>query len=166
MLNIVTVGGGTGSYAVLSGLKNLSNISISAIVSMADDGGSTGILRRELEVHPMGDIRQCLAALTPNKALHNFMEHRFSKGNLVGHMSGNIFLAALEIATGSFEASLKIATKFLQPKGVVIPVTLDNAELSVLLTTGQKIEDESKINNIDFGWRGQKFGFCRRFAFG
>ena len=143
MKNVVTIGGGTGSYRVLSGIKNIPNISISAIVSMADDGGSTGILRRELGVHPMGDVRQCLAALSADRDMHDFLKYRRSDG----HVAGNLFLADLEKSAGSFEKGLDIAMKVLQIEGTVIPSTLDNAEVGVLLVTGTKIEGESKIND-------------------
>ncbi|HBA45955.1 hypothetical protein A2W67_03155 [Candidatus Nomurabacteria bacterium RIFCSPLOWO2_02_40_28] len=143
--NIVTIGGGTGSYRLLSGLKNITNISIFAVASMADDGGSTGILREKFGVHPMGDIRQCFSALTLNTEMYEFLKHR----NTDGHMIGNWFIAGLEKLTGNFEEALEIATKFLKPKGTIIPVTLDDAQLGVLLTNGQKIEGESKISTSD-----------------
>src|SRR3989344_5330496 len=110
--NIVTIGGGTGSYRLLSGLKNITNISIFAVASMADDGGSTGILREKFGVHPMGDIRQCFSALTLNTEMYEFLKHR----NTDGHMIGNWFIAGLEKLTGNFEEALEIATKFLKPK--------------------------------------------------
>src|SRR3989338_4871222 len=145
MKNIVTIGGGTGSYRVLLGIKNISNISIFAIASMADDGGSSGKLRKERGVLPPGDIRQCLAALTIDEDMRKFMKYRREDG----HMAGNLFLADLEKSMGSFENGLRLAMKFLQTQGTVIPVTFNNAELSVLLNTGQKIEGESKISSID-----------------
>ncbi len=96
MKNIVTVGGGTGSHTLLSGLKNLKNVSLTALVSMADDGGSTGILREELGVLPPGDVRHCLVALSEHSDIvHKLMNYRFSEGKLSGHNFGNIFLAAL-----------------------------------------------------------------------
>ncbi len=145
MKNVVTIGGGTGSYRVLRGIKNISGISISAIVSMADDGGSTGILRKELGVHPMGDARQCLAALTPSKDLHDFLKYRRPDG----HAAGNFFLADLEKSAGSFEKGLDIAMKVLDVKGKIIPSTLDNAELIAILPKGEKVEGESNIISMN-----------------
>jgi len=150
MKNVVTVGGGTGSYGVLAGLKNLPDISISAIVSMADDGGTNGMLRKELGVLPPSDIRQCLVALSDSDELMNkFMRSRFTEGPLAGHSAGSIFLTGLEKITGNFSGAIKEASKILKIKAMVIPVSLDNAELSALLTTGQKVEGESKVSNID-----------------
>src|SRR5664279_903349 len=103
MRNIVTIGGGTGSYTVLSGLKNLEDVSLTALVSMADDGGSTGVLRDELGVLPPGDVRQCLVALSEHSDIvRKLMNYIFENGGLSGHNFGNIFLAALEKVTGNF----------------------------------------------------------------
>ena len=89
---IVTIGGGTGSFTLLSGLKKYP-VDISAVVSMMDDGGSTGILRDELGVLPPGDVRQCLVALSDSsKEMRELMNYRFDKGGLKGHSFGNLFL--------------------------------------------------------------------------
>src|SRR3989338_717350 len=106
MKRIVTIGGGKGSYVVLSGLKNLPNISLTALVSMADDGGSTGILREKWGVMPPGDVRQCLAALSGKE----FLNYKLNNGFLKGHKIGNIFLAVLEKITGNFTRGLKIVS--------------------------------------------------------
>jgi uncharacterized cofD-like protein len=155
MKNIVMIGGGTGSYTVLSGLKNLPNVSISALVSMADDGGSTGVLMDELGVLPPGDIRQCLVALSEHSdAVRNLMNYRFSEGTLRGHSFGNIFLAALEKVTGNFIQGVEVASEILKVKGVVIPITSNKAELSIMLSNGKIIKGENKINHFnlqDFG---------------
>lgn len=145
MSKIVTIGGGTGSYRVLSGIKNIPDIFISAIVSMADDGGSTGRLRKELKVSPSGDVRQCLAALTPDQTMHDRMKKRIDTGEWAGHVVGNIFLAGLELITDSFAKGLEIAAKVLQIQGTVLPITLNNAELVVSLADGKIIEGESEI---------------------
>src|SRR4030067_3313570 len=101
--NVRTLGGGTGSYTVLSGLKGLKNCSLTALVSMADDGGSTGVLRDELGVLPPGDVRQCLVALSEHSEIvRKLMNYRFENGGLSGHSFGNIFLAALEKVAGNF----------------------------------------------------------------
>ena len=95
MKKVVTIGGGTGSFMLLSGLKKYP-IELSAIVSMADDGGSTGGLRDELGVLPPGDVRQCLVALSDSsEMLRKLMNYRFENGGLSGHSFGNLFLSAL-----------------------------------------------------------------------
>lgn len=148
--NIVTIGGGTGSYTVLSGLKHLPDVSLSALVSMADDGGSTGVLRDELGVLPPGDVRQCLVALSEHSdTVRKLMNYRFSEGTLKGHSFGNIFLAALEKVTEDFIKGVEIASEILKVKGVVIPITSNKADLSILLSDGKLIEGENEINHSD-----------------
>ncbi len=148
MKNIVTVGGGTGSYTVLSGLKNIPDISLTALVSMADDGGSTGVLRDELGVLPPGDVRQCLVALSEHSDIvRKLMNYRFENGSLFGHSFGNIFLAALEKVTGDFAKGVEIASEILKIKGKVIPITHDSAKLFMLLLNDKLIEGEDKIQN-------------------
>lgn len=147
MKKIVTIGGGTGSYVVLSGLKHLPDVSLTALVSMADDGGSTGMLRDELGVLPTGDVRHCLVALSEHTDIvRKLMNYRFSEGKLSGHNFGNIFLAALEKVTGNFAEGVKIASEILKVKGVVIPITKDKAKLSILFINGTLIEGETKID--------------------
>jgi uncharacterized cofD-like protein len=149
--NIVTVGGGTGSYTVLAGLKNLPNVSLTALVSMADDGGSTGVLRDELGVLPPGDVRQCLVALSEHSDIvRELMNYRFNEGKLSGHSFGNIFLAALEKVTGNFVKGVEIASEILKVRGKVMPTTSNKAKLSVLLSNGTLIEGENKITHSDF----------------
>ena len=151
MKNIVTVGGGTGSYTILSGLKNIPDVSLTALVSMADDGGSTGVLRDELGVLPPGDVRQCLVALSEHSDIvRELMNYRFSEGTLKGHSFGNIFLAALEKVTGDFVRGVEIASEILKVKGIVVPVTGNKAKLSILLKNGTLIEGEHNINHSDF----------------
>jgi len=145
--NVVTIGGGTGSFALLSGLKKYP-VNISAIVSMADDGGSTGILRDELGVLPPGDVRQCLVALSESsKELRELMNYRFEKGGLKGHSFGNLFLSALEKINGSFSKGVEEASKILNVKGEVIPVTCQDIKLYIGLKNGKIIEGEEKINH-------------------
>ncbi|MFA5931858.1 MAG: gluconeogenesis factor YvcK family protein [Candidatus Paceibacterota bacterium] len=146
--NIVTIGGGTGSYTVLSGLKHIPDVSLSALVSMADDGGSTGVLRDELGVLPPGDVRQCLVALSEHTDIvRKLMNYRFNEGTLKGHNFGNIFLAALEKVTGNFIEGVEVASGILKVNGVVIPITSNKAELSILLSNGKLIEGENEINH-------------------
>jgi uncharacterized cofD-like protein len=147
MKKIVTIGGGTGSFTVLSGLKHIPNISITAIVSMADDGGSTGVLRDQYGVLPAGDVRQCLVALSEDTAtMREVMNYRFSEGPFKGHNFGNIFLAVLEKVNNSFADGLEIVSKILNIKGVVVPITKDKAELRLQLENGRLLEGESAID--------------------
>ena len=157
MKKIVTVGGGTGSFTVLSGIKNIPNIEISAIVSMADDGGSTGVLRDELGVLPPGDIRQCLVALSEHSDIvRSLISYRFTEGGLMGHSFGNILLAALEKVSGSFASGVEVASEILKIKGRVIPVTENTATLCIELNNGEMLEGENKINHSDIENNGHK----------
>jgi uncharacterized cofD-like protein len=144
---IVTIGGGTGSYTVLSGLKKY-NLDITAVVSMADDGGSTGRLRDELGVLPPGDVRQCLVALSKEtQALRDLFNYRFETGQLKGHSLGNIFLSASEKMTGNFSSGLKMVEKVLNIKGKVLPITKDNVNLCIKLKNGEVLKSENVINH-------------------
>src|SRR5476649_891918 len=126
---IVTIGGGTGSFTLLTGLKKYP-VDISAIVSMADDGGSTGVLRDELGVLPPGDVRQCLVALSDSpQMLRNLMSYRFEEGGLKGHNFGNLFLSALEKINKSFSKGVEQAIEILDVKGEVIPVSDESMRL-------------------------------------
>lgn len=151
MKNIITVGGGTGSYTVLSGLKHLNNVSLTALVSMADDGGSTGVLRSELGVLPPGDVRQCLVALSEHsEQMNKLMNYRFNGGTtLSGHSFGNILLAALEKVTGSFAEGVEIASEILKIKGRVLPISHDKAVLAVKLSDGTIVEGETNIQETN-----------------
>ncbi|NCU39136.1 YvcK family protein, partial [Candidatus Saccharibacteria bacterium] len=100
-IKIAVIGGGTGSFTLLSELKNRTE-AIAALVNMADDGGSTGVLRDELGALPPGDIRQCLVALSDSPELRDLFNYRFDEGTFKGHAFGNIFLSALEKMTGDF----------------------------------------------------------------
>ena len=143
---IVVIGGGTGTFTVLSGLKKYP-VDLTAVVSMADDGGSTGILRDELGVLPPGDIRQCLVALsTSSKTLRELMNYRFSEGTLKGHSFGNIFLSAMEKMTGSFDDAVTKISTILRIQGKVIPATLDKVKLVARLKNNQLIQGQSAIH--------------------
>lgn len=145
--NIVTIGGGTGSFMLLSGLKKYP-VNISAIVFMSDDGGSTGILRDELGVLPPGDVRQCLVALSDSsEMLRELMNYRFERGGLKGHNFGNILLSALEKINGSFSQGVEEAVEILNVKGEVIPVTDESANLYIELKNGKKLKGENEINH-------------------
>jgi uncharacterized cofD-like protein len=124
----VVIGGGTGSFTLLTGLKRYVT-DITALVNMADDGGSTGQLRDELGVLPPGDVRQCLVALSNSPKARDLFNHRFSEGTLKGHAFGNLFLAALEDMTGNFADAVELASEVLSITGRVEPVTLTNTVL-------------------------------------
>ncbi|NGX44079.1 MAG: Gluconeogenesis factor [Candidatus Anoxychlamydiales bacterium] len=152
---IVVIGGGTGNFVILRGLKKY-DVELSAIVSMADNGGSTGILRDELGVLPPGDVRQCLVALSnSSRLMRNVMNYRFENGNLGGHSLGNLFLSALEKITGSFERAVEEAGKILYIKGKVIPVTLNQVHLKMILNNRKVLEGEAEVylsQEIDKGY--------------
>jgi uncharacterized cofD-like protein len=156
MKKVVVIGGGTGNFAVLSGLKDY-GFSLSAIVSMADSGGSTGILRDELGVLPPGDVRQCLVALSNSSTLmRNLMNYRFENGNLGGHSFGNLLLSALEKITGSFEQAVEEAGRILFIKGNVIPVTMNQVHLKMILNNRKILDGEAEIylsEEIDKGYK-------------
>lgn len=155
--NIVTIGGGTGSFMLLSGLKRYP-INISAVVSMADDGGSTGVLRDELGVLPPGDIRQCLVALSDSsEMLRKLLNYRFEEGGLKGHSFGNLLLSALEKISGNFNSAVEEAIKILNVKGEVIPVTNQDARLFIELFGGKILKGQNEINhNFDIEKKGIK----------
>lgn len=145
-LKIVVIGGGTGSFMLLSALKEYTN-SISALVNMADDGGSTGVLRDELGTLPPGDVRQCLVALSDSPKVRDLFNYRFEEGTFEGHAFGNLLISALEKVTGSFSEAVETASEILRVNGKVIPVTLDDvrlkmewSELSVILR-GERVID-------------------------
>jgi len=145
MKRVVVIGGGTGSFVVLRGLKT-HDVDLAAIVSMADDGGSTGILRDELGVLPPGDVRQCLVALSDSgRLMRSLMNYRFENGSLGGHSFGNILLSALEKVTGSFEKAVEEVGKILNIKGKVIPVTMNPVRLNMVLANGKLLKGEREI---------------------
>lgn len=156
MKKIVVIGGGTGNFAVLQGLKNF-DVDLCAIVSMADDGGSTGILRDELGVLPPGDVRQCLVALSnSSRLMRSLMNYRFENGGLGGHSFGNLLLSALEKVTGSFEKAVEEMGRILAIKGKVIPVTTHQVRLKMILNNRTLLEGEKEVylsQEIDQGYK-------------
>lgn len=156
MKKIVVIGGGTGNFTVLAGLKHY-DFDLSAIVSMADDGGSTGILRDDLGVLPPGDVRQCLVALSnSSRLMRSLMNYRFENGDLGGHSFGNLLLSALEKVTGSFEKAVEEVGKILFIKGKVIPVTTHQVRLKMILNDAKALEGEKEIylsQEIDKGYQ-------------
>lgn len=146
-LKIVTVGGGTGSSVLLYGLKNYTK-NITAIVTVADDGGGSGVLREDLGMLPPGDIRACLIALSNSEnEMEQLMRFRFDEncGRLAGQSFGNLFIAALNGIYGDFEIGLKEASKVLAITGKVLPMTLEDVTLYAELEDGSVIEGESNI---------------------
>lgn len=144
---VVVVGGGTGLSTLLRGLKRHTS-NITAVVTVADDGGSSGRLQKELGVLPPGDIRNCLVALADDEALvTSLFQYRFSEGEgLMGHSFGNLFLAAMTGITGNFDQAIRESSRVLNIIGRVLPSTLARVTLCARLTTGEHIRGESKIS--------------------
>lgn len=148
---VVVIGGGTGTFMVLSALRDY-NLNLTAIVSMADDGGSTGVLRDQYGVLPPGDVRRALVALSQeSKTLRELFNYRFGGGDLAGHSFGNIFLTALEKLTGNFGSAVSEASRILNLKGRVLPVTLNNIRLNAKLADGKILKGETKIDIPQMG---------------
>ena len=144
--SVITIGGGTGSFVVLSGLKNY-EIDLNAIITMMDSGGSTGKLRDQLGVLPPGDLRQALVALSEASDIwRKLFTYRFEAGDLKGHNFGNIFLSAIEKITDSNQEAIDRAADILQTSGRVIPITFDKCTLCAEYEDGSVIEGESNID--------------------
>lgn len=154
---VVVLGGGSGNYIILKGLKKYASrsdddesLELSAIVTMMDSGGSSGILRDEYGTLPPGDVRRCLVALSDETELvKELFQYRFQTNkhsSLNGHNFGNLFLTALTNILGSEERAILEAQKLLKVRGNVIPVTLDNSNLHAVLENGDIIKGESAIN--------------------
>jgi len=143
---IVVIGGGTGSFVLLSGLKEYP-VELTAIVPVTDDGGSTGRLRDEFGFLPVGDMRQCLAALAKeNGLLRKLLLHRFAKGEgLEGHNVGNLILTALEELTGGEPEAIAQAAKIFRLKGKVLPISNQLVKLAAEYSDGETIISEHKI---------------------
>lgn len=144
--NIVVIGGGTGTFVALTGLKKHTD-RLSAVVTTMDSGGSSGRLRDELGVLPPGDIRQCLVALsTSSEQMRSLFNYRYTEGSLKGHTFGNIFLSTLEKSSGSLKEAIKEVGNILRIKGKVVPVTFDKTDLCVELENGDQIVGETHID--------------------
>lgn len=143
---IVAVGGGTGLSVLLSGLKEYTS-NLTAIVTVADDGGSSGRLRQQFDILPPGDIRNCLVALADTSALmRDLFQFRFQEGSeLAGHSFGNLFITAMTRLTGDFEKAIKETSKVLALRGQVIPSALSNVVLVAQHLNGSLTEGEEKI---------------------
>ena len=149
-VKIAVIGGGTGSFMLLTALKNHST-RIAALVNMADDGGSTGQLRDEMGVLPPGDVRQCLVALSESPKVRDLFNYRFEEGSVKGHAFGNLFLTALEKMTGSFAEAVELAGEVLNITGTVEPITLSDVTLVLDKEDGQEVRGEFEIAQVDFG---------------
>lgn len=161
-LRVVAIGGGTGLSTLLKGLKRFtftpaeliaapSGVPIirdlSAVVTVSDDGGSSGRLRKELNMLPPGDIRNCIVALSEDEALlSQLFRHRFEKGSgLEGHSFGNLFLAALTDITHDFSEAVRLSSEILVTRGHIYPSTTSNIELEALMEDGTRVRGETKI---------------------
>jgi uncharacterized cofD-like protein len=159
-LNVVAIGGGTGLSTLLKGLKryvlrpNASQPAgrpqigeLCAIVTVSDDGGSSGRLRKELNMLPPGDVRNCIVALSEDEALlSRLFQHRFVKGSgLEGHSFGNLFLAALTSITSDFSEAVRLSSEILLTRGHIYPATTSHVELEALMEDGSRIRGETKI---------------------
>ncbi|MBN2221702.1 MAG: YvcK family protein [Vallitaleaceae bacterium] len=142
---VVCVGGGTGMSTMLRGLKEYTD-EITAIVTVADNGGSSGVLRKEMNMLPPGDIRNCLLALAETEPImQEVFQYRFQEGSLQGQNMGNLFLAALTDIYGSFERAVEKANEVLAVKGQVLPVTTENVQLKATYEDGTTITGEHEI---------------------
>ena len=160
-MRIVAIGGGTGLSTLLRGLKRyvphregsvtphlLPEIEITAIVTVSDDGGSSGRLRRDFDVLPPGDIRNCMVALSEDEALlSRLFQYRFTSGRgLKGHSFGNLFLTALNDMTGDFAQAVKMSSEVLASAGHIFPATAKRVVLQATLTNGRIVAGESRIS--------------------
>ena len=148
ILNMVTIGGGSGQFALLSGLRHLEGLNVSAVVSMMDSGGSTGRLRDELGILPPGDILKCILALSPHQEIaRSIMLKRFTGDRrLKGHNAGNMLLTMLSHYTGNFPSGINALAEILDAKGEILPVTIDKATLVAELTDGTRVFGERAID--------------------
>jgi uncharacterized cofD-like protein len=159
-LNVVALGGGTGLSTLLRGLKYLvvprhdpfprpkrPIVDLAAIVTVTDDGGSSGRLRRENRILPPGDIRNCMVALSKDEALlSRLFQYRFHAGRgLRGHNFGNLFLAALTHVTGDFAEAVRVSSRVLAIRGRIFPSTVSNVTLEAVLEDGRRVHGETKI---------------------
>jgi len=156
-LNLVALGGGTGLSTLLAGLKRLVGntasedqwiSNLSAIVTVSDDGGSSGRLRDELQMLPPGDIRNCMIALSEDSTLlARLFRYRFrGKGELGGHSFGNLFLAALTEVTGDFTEAVRLSSEVLASKGHIYPATISDVRLVAELADGNVVRGETQIS--------------------
>src|SRR5215470_17803075 len=153
-LRVVSLGGGNGLSSLLAGIRQFGrchpdgrDLDITAVVAVSDDGGSAGRLRREFEILPPGDIRNCMVALSEDGALlSRLFQYRFQNGHgLKGHSFGNLFLTALTRITGDFHEAVKVSSEVLRIAGAIYPATAKNIILEAVLENGRRITGETKI---------------------
>src|SRR5580692_4137497 len=161
-LRVVAIGGGTGLSTLLKGLKRFVASTteaapassdnpvirdLCAVVTVSDDGGSSGRLRKELKMLPPGDIRNCIVALSEDEALlSKLFRHRFEKGSgLEGHSFGNLFLAALTAVTSDFSEAVRLSSEILLTRGHIYPATTSHVELEALMEDGRRVRGETRI---------------------
>lgn len=149
---VVVIGGGTGLSVLLKGLKKYTS-RLTAVVTVSDDGGSSGRLRTELGILPPGDIRNCLVALAETEVMmEKIFQYRFENGNsLQGHSLGNLLLAAMTEITGDFVSAIREISKVLAVRGEVIPVTLENVHLGAIMNDNEIIYGETAIRDSKKG---------------
>ena len=145
-LKVVVVGGGTGLSTMLRGIKKYTE-NITAIVTVADDGGGSGVLRDDLGMLPPGDIRNCILALAETEpVMERLLSYRFTDGSLAGQSFGNLFLAAMHGISDNFEEAVKKVSDVLKVKGTVLPVTLTDVHINAHLEDGTVINGECNIS--------------------
>jgi uncharacterized cofD-like protein len=147
-IKLVTIGGGTGQFTLLSGLRDIHDFDITSVVSMMDSGGSTGRLRDEFGVLPPGDILKCILALSPSRdfARNIFLRRFTGDRRLKGHTAGNMLLTMLSQYTGSFPSGIQALAEILDSRGTILPVTVDRATLVAELSDGTRIFGETAID--------------------
>jgi uncharacterized cofD-like protein len=144
---VTVIGGGTGSFHILSGLRRQPELEIRSIVTMMDSGGDSGRLRDEFGLLPPGDVRRCLVALSDESALlRDLFSFRFAEAPLTGRNFGNLFVLALTRTLGSEKAAIEALGRLLDVRGQVIPVTWDHSHLFAVLEDGRVIEGEANID--------------------
>ena len=144
-VKVVTIGGGTGLSVLLRGLKKYP-LEITAIVTVADDGGSSGKIRSDMNIPSPGDIRNVIAALSDVEPyLEKMFQYRFDSGEVKGHPVGNLMIAAMTDIHGDFSTAVKVMSRILNVRGTVLPTTNDIATLNAVLSTGEIIRGESSI---------------------
>ncbi|MDR3073047.1 MAG: YvcK family protein [Clostridiales Family XIII bacterium] len=149
MTNIVVIGGGTGLSVLLRGIKSLFNVNITAVVSVADDGGSSGVLREDLGMLPPGDVRSCLLALAnEEEGMRDLLAYRFSGGRLHDQNVGNIIIAAATEIYGNFEKGIEKISDLLKVSGRVVPVCAEKMTLCAELENGNIVVGESAIPHV------------------
>lgn len=152
MKNVVVIGGGTGLSVMLRGLKQLEDIHLTAIVTVADDGGSTGRIRRQFHIPAMGDVRNVMCAMAEEESIFtSLMNFRFDgdASDVGGHNLGNLILTAMTQTTGSFMETIRMFSKFLNVKGKIVPSSLEVITLYAMMEDGTIVRGESNIPCFD-----------------